>query len=181
MTSPVPRFVRLKMYVGDEVLKSYYYDASQKHNTKMWTNPFPDAGFDLFTPATLVASALTTQKIDYGVKCSAMIVINNLEQPSGFYIYPRSSTGSKTPLRLANSVGIIDSGYRGNLMSFFDNIRSMDYTVNKMDKLVQICAPGLLPIIVEIVHKEEDLGVPTARGEGGFGSTSEEIPLHMYR
>ena len=180
MTSPVPRFVRLKMYVGDEVLKSYYYDASQKHNTKMWTNPFPDAGFDLFTPATLVASALTTQKIDYGVKCSAMIVINNLEQPSGFYIYPRSSTGSKTPLRLANSVGIIDSGYRGNLISVFDNIRTMDYKITKLDKLVQICAPGLLPIIVEIVQKEEDLGVPTARGEGGFGSTSE-IPLHSYR
>jgi dUTP pyrophosphatase len=168
------------MYVGDEVLKSYYYDASQKHNTKMWTNPFPDAGFDLFTPATLVASALTTQKIDYGVKCSAMIVINNLEQPSGFYIYPRSSTGSKTPLRLANSVGIIDSGYRGNLISVFDNIRTMDYKITKLDKLVQICAPGLLPIIVEIVQKEEDLGVPTARGEGGFGSTSE-IPLHSYR
>ena len=44
-----------------------------------------------------------------------------------------------------------------------------------MDKLVQICAPGLLPIIVEVVQTEEDLGVPTTRGEGGFGSTSEII------
>ena len=180
MTSPIPRFVRLKMYVEDEVLKSFYYDAAQKHNTKMWTNPFPDAGFDLFTPETLVVSALNTHKIDFRIKCSAVIVINNLEQPSGFYMYPRSSTGSKTPLRLTNSVGIIDSGYRGNLMSVFDNIRSIDYTVNKMDKLVQICGPGLVPIIVEIVQKESDLGVPTARGEGGFGSTSE-IPLNFYR
>ena len=180
MASTIPQFVRLKMHVEDEVLKSYYYDAAQKHNTKMWTNPFPDAGFDLFTPETIVASALNTQKIDYRVKCSAILVINNKEQSSGFYLYPRSSTGSKTPLRLSNSIGIIDSGYRGNLMSFFDNIRSIDYTVNKMDKLVQICAPGLLPIIVEIVNKEEDLGVPTARGEGGFGSTTE-IPLNSYR
>jgi dUTP pyrophosphatase len=180
MTSPIPRFVRLKMYVEDEVLKSFYYDAAQKHNTKMWTNPFPDAGFDLFTPETTVASGLSTQKLDFKVKCSAMLVINNKEQPCGFYMYPRSSTGSKTPLRLANSVGIIDSGYRGHLMSFFDNIRSIDYTITKMDKLVQICAPGLVPIIVEIVHKEDELGVPTLRGEGGFGSTTE-IPMHSYR
>lgn len=175
MTSPIPRFLRLKMFVGDEFLKSFYYDAAQKHNAKMWTNPFPDAGFDLFTPETTVADALNTQKINFGVKCSAMLVVNNKEVPSGFYMYPRSSTGSKTPLRLANSVGIIDAGYRGNLMSFFDNIRTSDYKITKMDKLVQICAPGLLPIIVEIVQTEEDLGVPTARGEGGFGSTSEII------
>jgi dUTP pyrophosphatase len=179
MTSIIPRFLRLNMYVEDEVLKSYYYDAAQKHNTKMWTNPFPDAGFDLFTPETTIASALNPQKIDYKVKCSAVLVINNKEQPSGFYLYPRSSTGSKTPLRLANSVGIIDSGYRGNLMSVFDNIRTIDYTIQKMDKLVQICAPGLLPIIVEIVQKEEELGVPTARGEGGFGSTTVE--MYSYR
>jgi dUTP pyrophosphatase len=172
MATTIPRFVRLKMYVEDEVMKSFYYDASQKHNAKMWTNPFPDAGFDLFTPETMLASALNTQKVNYGVKCSAVLVINNKEQPTGYYIYPRSSTGSKTPLRLTNSVGIIDSGYRGHLMSFFDNIRSMDYTITKMDKLVQICAPGLLPIIVEIVNKEEDLGVPTSRGDGGFGSTN---------
>ena len=180
MTSPIARFLRLKMYVEDEVLKSFYYDAAQKHNTKMWTNPFPDAGFDLFTPETILASALTSQKIDYKVRCSAVLVINNKEQPTGFYMYPRSSTGSKTPLRLANSVGIIDSGYRGNLMSVFDNIHSMDYRITKMDKLVQICGPGLLPIIVEIVNKEDELGVPTLRGEGGFGSTTE-IPMHSYR
>jgi dUTP pyrophosphatase len=181
MASPIPRFLRLKMFVGDEVLKSFYYDAAQRHNTKMWTNPFPDAGFDLFTPETVVAYGLTSQQINFGVKCSAEMVINNNTQPSGFYMYPRSSTGSKTPLRLANSVGIIDSGYRGNLMSFFDNIHTMDYKITKMDKLVQICAPSLLPIIVEIVHKEEELGLPTSRGEGGFGSTTVEIPNYSYR
>ena len=57
-------------------------------------------------------------------------------------------------------------------MSFFDNIRSVDYKISKMDKLVQICAPGLLPIIVEIVQTEHELSVPTERGDQGFGSTS---------
>jgi len=110
------------MFIEDEMLKSLYYDAAKKHNNKMYTNPFPDAGFDLFTPETIIAYALSTEKINFGVKCSAMLVVNNNEYPSGFYMYPRSSTGSKTPLRLTNSVGIIDSGYRGHLMSFFDNI-----------------------------------------------------------
>jgi dUTP pyrophosphatase len=166
------RFLRLKMFVEDEVLKTLYYNASQKHNMNICTNPFPDAGFDLFTPDTMTVDAMSTHKINFGVKCSAMLVINNKEVPSGFYIYPRSSTGSKTPLRLTNSVGIIDSGYRGNLMSFFDNIRSDDYKITKLDKLVQICAPGLLPIIVEIVQTEQELSDPTERGDQGFGSTS---------
>ena len=37
-----------------------------------------------------------------------------------YYLYPRSSVSTKTPLRLANSVGIIDSGYRGNIKAVFD-------------------------------------------------------------
>ena len=44
---------------------------------------------------------------------------NNWE-PTGYYSYPRSSI-SKTPLLLANNVGIIDSGYRGNIKVAFDN------------------------------------------------------------
>ena len=168
------RFLQLKIYVQDEELKSVYVSSAEKHN-HMMNNTFPDAGFDLFTPETITIGYLNTGKINFGVKCSAMMVDNTIPcvtQPSGFYMYPRSSTGSKTPLRLTNSVGIIDSGYRGNLMSFFDNIRSDDYTIQKMDKLVQICAPGLEPIIVEIVENESDLGTKTVRGEGGFGSTN---------
>jgi dUTPase len=103
---------------------------------------------------------------------------------TGFYMYPRSSL-SKTNLRLANSVGIIDSGYRGNLIGAFDclpvsvpshnaalgNSNLSEYCVEKYKKLTQICAPGLVPIIVEIVNSIEDLGNETIRGGGGFGST----------
>jgi dUTPase len=46
-----------------------------------------------------------------------------------------------------------------------------DYIINKYDRLVQICAPGLVPIIVEVVDKVEELGEKTERGSGGFGST----------
>jgi dUTP pyrophosphatase len=81
------------------------------------------------------------------------------EYNTGYYMFPRSSI-SKGRLRLANSVGIIDAGYRENLMSAFDLTPNPmdDYIVNKYDKLIQICAPSLVPIIVEIVDTIDDLG-----------------------
>jgi dUTP pyrophosphatase len=104
-------------------------------------------------------------------------------------MYPRSSL-SKTKLRLANSVGIIDSGYRGNLIGMFDVVnmddeaqtqsishqkkeeyKDYDFCAKVNDRLVQICAPGLVPIYVEIVNSIDELGSETERGVGGFGST----------
>ena len=90
-------------------------------------------------------------------------------------MYPRSSTGTKTPLRLSNSVGIIDSGYRGNIIAAFDNRDTMSnssgFKVERGSRVGQICPPELsYPVLVEIVQNESDLGT-TNRGEGGFGST----------
>ena len=105
--------------------------------------------------------------------------------PTAFYLYPRSSTGAKTSLRLSNSVGIIDSGYRGNIIALFDHRggylddkkESSIYTdlhvqhVEKNDRLVQICAPNILyPIYPMLVDDESELGF-TERGSNGFGST----------
>ena len=89
-------------------------------------------------------------------------------------MYPRSSL-SKRKLRLPNSVGVIDAGYRGNLIGMFDIVNSDEEyeTVNKFDRLVQICSPNLQPIVVEIVDEINELGEITHRGEGGFGSTGK--------
>ena len=84
-------------------------------------------------------------------------------------MYPRSSI-SKTPLRLANSTGIVDSGYRGPLIGMFDCLRPQ-YNVERFDRIIQICAPGLMPVYVELVDRLEDLGTETIRGERGIGST----------
>jgi dUTP pyrophosphatase len=92
----------------------------------------------------------------------------------GYYLYPRSSTGTKTPLRLSNSVGIIDSGYRGNITAVFDNISGVDYAIEKYQRLVQICPPDLsYPFLVTIVATLNELGCDTSRGSGGFGSTGK--------
>jgi dUTPase len=103
-------------------------------------------------------------------------------QPCGFYLYPRSSI-SKTRMRLANSVGIIDAGYRGDLIAAVDTIGVFGSTdiwhiwnetlapVKKYDRYFQVCAPDLSPFLVHLVETEQELSPPTERGSGGFGST----------
>jgi dUTPase len=102
--------------------------------------------------------------------------------PSGFYLYPRSSI-SKTRMRLANSVGIIDAGYRGDIIAAVDTIglfgsndiwhvwKETLSPIKKYDRYFQLCAPDLSPFLVHIVDTEAELGAPTTRGQGGFGST----------
>ena len=183
------KFMLLKLFVADSVLKEKYVEAIVAHNLKMRTDPFMDAGFDIFCPSkgfhclsNLVSGGGSPNKIDFQVKCSCQLVNSNksTKQYTGYYMYPRSSL-SKTRLRLANSVGIIDSGYRGNLIGMFDCFSAgkgslceteYDYIVKPFEKLVQICAPDLRPIFVELVETEEELSSATLRGEGGFGSTS---------
>jgi dUTPase len=171
------RVMYLKMFIdtSDVELKNYYITAVKAHNEKMINNIFPDAGFDLFLPSTVSCRPTTANKIDFLVKCSAYISYETgITQNSGFYMYPRSSL-SKTSLRLANSVGIIDSGYRGHLIGVFDcidNDNTNSQSFKKYDKLVQICSPGLIPLIIELVNTTDALGENTERGEGGFGSTT---------
>lgn len=173
--------LKIKVISDSDQLKDLYLNSAIHHNEKVSKEYFFDAGFDLFSPTGLNCFCGKTNKINFGIQCAAkMVCESGKTYPTGFYIYPRSSTGSKTPLRLANSVGIIDSGYRGNLIGMFDCVYGGsqmedgskdcdgDYLVRNFDKLVQICAPGLVPIYVEVV---EDLGVETDRGAGGFGST----------
>ncbi len=170
MISPI--YMILKIFVTDEGIKPMYKQIIELHNKKISTDPFPDAGFDLITPLTHIIKEKSTYKINLSVKCSATMINMHTQYATGFYMYPRSSMGSKTPLRLANSVGIIDSGYRGNLMAVVDNIDTEKFTVPEYTTIVQVCAPGLVPIIVELVDNESDLSNTTTRGEGGFGSTS---------
>ena len=184
----------LKIFVdGPNELKEKYINAAISHNEKVTRNKdMVDAGFDLFAPGnedeTSEPDSLyfygpghpnksPVNKVDFKICCSAQMVNKDSIFNTGFYMYPRSSL-SKTQLRLANSVGIIDAGYRGHLMAMFDVINipcgyndlEVDYIGKKFDRYVQICAPGLVPILVEVVNKEE-ICSETERGIGGFGST----------
>jgi len=165
--SRTDRIMELMMFIDNDNLRNEYITTAENHNKNIFYNSFPDAGFDLFTPEESICSNTDVNKISFDVKCHArMICDGGRSYNTGFYMYPRSSL-SKTSLRLANSVGIIDSGYRGDLIGAFD-CALPTYVVNKHTRLVQICAPGLVPVYVHIVN---DLGISTVRGTGGFGST----------
>lgn len=138
-----------------------------------------DAGFDLYNTESIVSKSCQSIIVDYKIQCAMKVCINGIERYVGYYLYCRSSTGSKTPLRLSNSVGIIDSGYRGNIKACFDNINNSDinsgsnnFVLKHGERYTQLCPPNLeYPMKVVIVDNISDLGKNTTRGVGGFGST----------
>jgi hypothetical protein len=171
----VDRVMRLNIYVeGIDSLRDKYLEVAKKHNEKIMREPFFfDAGFDLYLPElTEFTRDNGPNKINFQIRCSSEMYYVNCSNdfyPTGYYIHPRSSL-SKTPLRLANSTGIIDAGYRGSIIGMFDCFTEK-YSCAEHDRLLQICAPGLLPIYVNVVDNLSDLGADTSRGCGGFGST----------
>ena len=200
-------YLRIFIDSKDKQLHQLYKEAVKKHNEKIIQNPeMIDAGFDLFTPVQNENESEDNSNIkniilpehprkevkpytlDFKVICSAQMItdidIENKEEMkynTGYDMRPRSSI-SNTNLRLANSIGTIDAGYRGHIMGKFDvtylnPVPNTDFSksgivLDKYARVVQICAPGLLPILVKIVNTKEELGT-TIRGEGGFGSTGK--------
>ena len=154
-------------------IREKYINAAEKHNQTVCdnvvgenVNGYTDSGFDLFAPFDEeIEGGALGKKVNFRIQCAAYL---DEYTPTGYFAFPRSSL-SKTPLRLANSVGIIDSGYRGNLMGAFDCHlpRGESYKIKKGVRLLQICSPDLQPFLVKIVDKLDD----TTRGAGGFGST----------
>ena len=167
---------KLYMKCETENLKNQY--ANKLLDSENFKN---DSGFDLYCPDDECIYVGTTKLIDLKVKCKMVKIVDNQEIPCGFYLYPRSSMGTKTPLQMANSVGIIDMGYRGNLggcvrynytsknmTSFIENPnKQIYYSIEVGQRLFQICSPTLEPFKVELVDELDT----TNRGEGGFGST----------
>jgi len=151
-----------------QVLKEFYVKTREKQNQCHEQQIHFDSGLDLCCPQDIIIKSGETAFIDLGIQCAAWLPTEYGKPviPSGFYMYPRSSI-SKTPLRLANSVGIIDSGYRGNLIAAVDNIKNQDYAIRRGQRLFQICAPDLSRVKITLVKELSK----TERGSGGFGST----------
>jgi len=166
--------MHVKLFVDsdDDELKTAYINAVNTHNHKLYIHPdMIDAGFDILVAVSDILSKPLANKVDFAIVCACKMVTTSVSYNTGFYMYPRSSI-SKSPFRLANNVGIIDAGYRGHLIGMFDLPGGQTEHIKKFDRYLQICAPELVPIFVELVASKQDLGEETARGEGGFGSTS---------
>jgi len=188
--SMAQNFAVLKLAVNadqPELLELYTAHVA-KHNSSTELALFPNSGFDLFVPEdTTFDRDFATKFVDLKIKTEMIYCDKNLQvtletdngehetvsgasYSSGYYVYPRSSI-SKTPLMLANHVGIIDSGYRGNLIAAVRKLPSdqNNYVVEKHTRLFQICHSSLCPVFVVLVNESELNS--SERGEGGFGST----------
>ena len=97
-----------------------------------------DAGLDLYVLEDIHFQPGETKAIKLGISCEP-------EDGIAYYLFPRSSI-SKTPLRMANSIGLIDGGYRGEIMAMCDNIKTEGYTAEKGQRLFQLVATDSSPI-----------------------------------
>lgn len=92
--------------------------------------------------------------------------------PNGYVgiVFSRSSF-AKHNIQLANSAGVIDSTYRGNIFMPMINRSHMPYRINKYDRIAQLV---IMPVYFMATHKWEgtdDSWINTERGVKGFGST----------
>lgn len=139
----------------------------------LYNRPEDNAGFDVFT-STDVSVTKTVEFIPFGISVRLLRVEpmphggsnDVLKTDSHFYLMPRSSI-YKSGLIMANSAGVIDKSYRGELKAPVWSMTG-DSAVRTGERLFQIVAPDMGWIRnVRLVDALPD----TSRGAGGFGST----------
>lgn len=118
------------------------------------------AGFDLYAIEDVEIQPGETKQIRTGLI---------FEIPEGYEIQirPRSGMSLKTPLRISNAPGTIDSDYRGEVMIIAENTSIMPFQVEKGTRIAQ----GVLQKVPQAEFIEVEKVSETERGEGGFGST----------
>ena len=149
--------------LNDNVKAFYHDDATYTAFRKREIRG--DAGLDLYCPEDITIDPKDTKRIDFRIQCEGISDSDSYKNVC-YYLHCRSSI-SKTPLRFANSVGIIDAGYRGNLIATVDNTGDAPYTIEAGQRLFQITGRYLEPIDLTLVEELSD----SERGAGGFGST----------
>jgi len=160
-------------------MTSLYIVASSKikkmyeEHIKTITNMNENSGFDLLIPNDYDNKNKDQITIDHMI--SAMVMDENNNR-CGYWMVPRSSI-SKTNFRMANSIGLIDPGYNGNLLAKVDVIKqtSNPILITKGSRLFQICSADLKPF--KKIHFVESLP-KTIRGNGGFGSTNKRYVMN---
>ena len=130
---------------------------------------FSDSGFNIPMLQNIIPQYKSVHTFNLGIRVAA--VFHNVPVPC--LVLPRSSM-AKTPFRLANSLGLIDAGYRGEVKAMVDNLDTHDtIEIPEGTRYFQVCQYNFLPWgEIHIVDSLEHLPQPPDnRGDGGFGST----------
>lgn len=134
-------------------------------------NQLGDSGINIPVPRSIVVPG---KALNFCIDLEAKVILKDEESCYPFVLMPRSSMGSKTPLILANSIGLIDKGYRGNLKAFVHNLSDRDYEITEGTSLFQVVSGDLSPwnkVYTYPLSESPIVMDDTIRGEKGFGST----------
>lgn len=151
----------LRLTIGGDDAALSQWRNTHNNTGEVWVrHPSSNAGLDVPVPNRVVVPAgARSFRINLGIRCSPN---------AHFMLVPRSSMGSKTLLRQSNSIGVIDSSYRGMLALVVDNLGEVEYTIDAGTRLCQIVGFRGQRIRWKIGNVDVD---ETTRGEGGFGSS----------
>lgn len=126
-----------------------------------------DACFDFYADEMMeLRMGMTSVTVGTGVSMAI---------PEGYVLllFPRSGISKDTPLRISNCVGVIDSGYRGEIKVLYDNIYTQGgkryYCINKGDRIAQGMIIPRPQAVFNVVNELSE----TSRGDGGFGSSGK--------
>lgn len=158
----------MHLYIApsNPTLKELYETAAKKYNDTPYSNR--DSGFDLFCDGEDIDDSYSKFANLIGQGCRAL-ALDNVDSPRAYWLTPRSSI-SKTNMRMANSMGLMDATYRGIVKAALYSTTGVYSMSLHGQRLVQVVQPSLLPW--ESVSIVEQLpGSNTLRDQGGFGST----------
>lgn len=164
-------YYRLELCPNENAVEFYQtYENANRSNE--------NAGVDLYAVEDYIISPNYDERhnpppaavhlLDLGTRARLVKVTENSEVDVHYWLFPRSSI-YRSGVMMANSVGVIDSSYRGTLKAPVTNINENTYpNVRRGTRLFQIVAPDMGHISeIKIVSTLSE----TSRGSGGFGST----------
>jgi dUTP pyrophosphatase len=148
--------LNIKSVSNNEKVKEFYNNFSSHYDG--------DSGIDLYNFSDINVAPLQVETIDFEIQCEMIDIETN--NYVSYYLVPRSSI-SNTCFQMANSIGIIDAGYRGNIKAKIRSFNMVNNSIMMSGSYFQIVAPDLKPIKVNIVSELKK----TSRNDSGFGST----------
>lgn len=119
-----------------------------------------DAGVDLYSAEDCLLKPMERKLVSTGIKMAV---------PRGYegQVRPKSGLAMEHGISLANAVGTIDSGYRGEVKIACINLGNKEFEIEKGNKIAQM----VFNKVEEVDFEEVDELDETTRNDGGFGST----------
>jgi len=144
-----------------------------------------DAGLDIVMPKSASTSDVRSTPAFMLVPtyCRILVVEGHQGQPLEYYtpiswmFVPRSSTFKKTKAILANSVGIIDAGYRGEVKAAMLSFHQECSIFERLERYFQVVPFDGKGINAIVLYTKDEIDLekqyPSVRGSGGHGSTDD--------